>query len=146
MNKSHRLTLDTNSRSPVGFAAMTVRSRSLLAVVVAFLFLAGQTCVLPIPGSASTTDEEHDAHAAPSAASASSSTDGHDHEHDSGSSVHCADSATGNGASPRAPIVSTILARYTPVAPLLQVVGRTLDAPADVGGPPLFLLYAALLI
>ena len=121
-----------------------IRRRSLLAVVVGFLFLAGQTCVLPIPGSASTIAEHGDAHAARSAAPTSSSTDGHDH--DSGSSVHCADSATGKGASPRAPVGSTIRVRYTPVALLPQVAVRTLDTPADVGGPPLFLLHAALLI
>jgi hypothetical protein len=125
---------------------MRVRGRSLLAVVVAFLFLAGQTCVLPIPGSASTTDEHRDAHAARSAAPAPGGADGHDHEHGPGTSLHCADSASGSGASPRAPVGATILVRYTPVALSLQVAVRTRDVSADVGGPPLFLLHAALLI
>jgi hypothetical protein len=126
---------------------MTVRGRSLLAVVVvAFLFLAGQTCVLPIPGSASPTDEHRDAHAARSAAPAPSSGDGHDHEHGPGTTLHCADSASGSGASPRAPVGATVLVRYTPVAFLPQVAVRTRDIVADVGGPPLFLLHAALLI
>jgi hypothetical protein len=123
-----------------------IRCRSLLAVVVGFLFLAGQTCVLPIPGSASTTAEHGDAHAARSAAPAPSSTDGHDHEHGSTMSAHCVDSAVSHAAAPRAPAMATILVPYTPVALLPEVAVRTLDTSADVGGPPLFLLHAALLI
>ena len=42
--------------------------------------------------------------------------------------------------------LATILVRYTPVTLLPQVAALTLDTPADVGGPPLFLLHAALLI
>jgi hypothetical protein len=123
-----------------------IRCRSLLAVVVGFLFLAGQTCVLPIPGSASTTVEHGDAHAARSAAPAPSSTDGHDHEHGASMSAHCVDSAVSHGSAPRPPVIATTLEPYAPVGLLPGVAVRTLDTPPDVGGPPLFLLHAALLI
>jgi hypothetical protein len=125
---------------------MTVIDRSLLAVVVAFLFLAGQTCVLPAHGSSTPIDEHSHGHVAHSAAPAPGSPDGHDHEHAPGMSAHCVDSAVGHTSASRASVVVTILVRHAPVAFLPEAAARALDAPADVGGPPLFLLHAALLI
>jgi hypothetical protein len=111
------------------------------------LFLAGQTCVLPIPASASTAIDEHnETHAAHSAAPAPSSGDGHDHGHAPGMAAHCADSAVGHASAHRAPIASEISVRPTLIVLLLRAAPRPLEAPPDVGGPALFLLHTALLI
>lgn len=123
---------------------MTVRGRSLIAVVVAFLFLAGQTCVLPMPSAASITAEDRD-HTQPAAqAPAPSSADG-DH-HDPSVSAHCADSAVGSASAARAPVVSTILVPCSLAVLAPRTAVRTLELFADVGDPPRFLLHVSLLI
>ena len=126
---------------------MTIRGRSLVWLVVVFLFLAGQTCLLPKASGASTTpDDRGHAHSAQSSVPAPSSSDGHNHEHGPGVSAHCVDSAVGHVVTPRAPVAATILAASAATVHLPRVAVRTFDAPVDVGGPPLFLLHASLLI